>query len=128
MNSNKEVDRFLDEKKNPLRKDNEALRQINLNANKELKENIKWNDPNYTFKSEDRITMRIQPPKQVQLIFHRGAKVLEAPKDQLISEDFGILAWKGNDRAVASIKNSADIEDQRKALTAIVKSWVNATK
>ena len=74
-NLNKEVTNLLDELKHPFRQEIENLRICVLSSNKNLVENIKWNGPNYSFHNEDRITMRIQPPKkQIQLIFHRGQK------------------------------------------------------
>ncbi len=101
--------KFLDGLNHPFRKEIEQLRLNILCANSGLTENIKWNGPSYHFNNNDRITMRIQPPKQVQLIFHRGAKVQEQPKDKLIKDDSGLLTWKENDRAVATFKNMADI-------------------
>jgi len=125
---NLDVTKFLDEQNHPYRNEIEQLRLIILGANNKLSENIKWNGPNYSFAGEDRITMRIQPPKQVQLIFHRGAKVKEQPKDKLIREDFGILTWKGNDRAIATFKNMQEIENSQTVLTKIVTEWINVTK
>lgn len=125
---NLDVTKFLDEQNHPYRNEIEQLRLIILGANNKLSENIKWNGPNYSFANEDRITMRIQPPKQVQLIFHRGAKVKEQPKDKLIRENFGILTWKGNDRAIATFKNMQEIENSKTVLTKIVMEWINVTK
>lgn len=70
-----EVDIFLDECNHPLRKEIEKLRVVILSSEKKLTENIKWNGPNYSIGDIDCITMNIQPPKIIQLIFHRGAKV-----------------------------------------------------
>ena len=128
ININKDVTDFLDEQDHPLRKEIEQLRKCILAANSELTENIKWNGPNYCFKNEDRITMRIHPPKQIQIIFHRGAKVKEQPKAKLIKDDFGMLVWKGNDRAIATFKNIQDIEKGKSNFTEIVKHWINAAK
>lgn len=127
-NLSSEVTAFLDEQNHPFRNEIEKLRNCILSANKKLTENIKWNGPNYCFDDEDRITMRIQPPKQVQLIFHRGAKVKEQPKRKLLKGDFGMLAWKGNDRAIATFKNIQDIEEGKTNLAKIVKEWINVTK
>ena len=76
---NPEVTSFIDELNHPLEKEITQLRQDILGSNNGLSENIKWNGPNYCFEGDDRITMRVQPPKQIQLIFHRGAKVKELP-------------------------------------------------
>jgi uncharacterized protein YdhG (YjbR/CyaY superfamily) len=59
INLNKEVTQFLDNLNHPLRKEIEELRQIVLNSENELTENIKWNGPNYCFINTDKITMII---------------------------------------------------------------------
>lgn len=125
-NLNSEVTDFLDELSHPFRKEIEILRNIVLSAENNLTENIKWNGPNYCYDGEDRITMKIHPPKQIQIIFHRGVKVLKQPKNKLINDDSNLLAWKTNDRAVATFKNMADITSNKSAFTKIVSEWVNA--
>lgn len=54
MPLNKEVTRFLDELRHPLREEIEALRLVILEASALLEENIKWNGPNYSVGAEDR--------------------------------------------------------------------------
>lgn len=122
---NPEVTKFLDTLNLPLRSEIDQLRNYILLANSGLAENIKWNGPNYTFNGEDRITMKIQPPKNMQLIFHRGAKALEMPKEKLINEDFGILSWKTNDRAVATFATMDGIVSNKENLSNIVCEWIN---
>lgn len=127
LNLNQEVTTFLDALNHPFRNEIEALRRIILSTDSSITENIKWNGPNYCFNLEDRITMRIQPPKQIQLIFHRGAKVKTQPHERLIKDTSGLLAWKENDRAVATFKNSSEIENSKGDLTDVVKAWISAT-
>ncbi len=129
ININSEVTAFLEELNHPFRKEIEQLRICILTANCDLTENIKWNGPNYCFDNEDRITMRIQPltTKQIQIIFHCGAKVKEQPKEKLINEDLKILVWKGNDRAIATFKNMEEIAARKTDLAKIVNEWINAT-
>ena len=129
INLNSEVTALLDELKHPFRKEIEELRNCILLADKNLTENIKWNGPNYCFDNEDRITMRVQPPtKQVQLIFHRGAKKQEQPKDKLISNKSKMLVWKENDRAIVTFKSPQEIENGKAELTTIVNEWIKAAK
>lgn len=128
MAINNDVTAFLDNLGHPFRTEIEQLRVIILSANQELTENIKWNGPNYCFDNNDRITMKIQPPTQIQLIFHRGVKVQEHPKNRLINDQTGLLTWKENDRAIATFKNIDDIETHQKALTDIINNWINETK
>ena len=121
-----EVTEFLNSINHPLRNEIEYMRKIILNTGIGLTENIKWNGPNYSFNNEDRITMRIQPPKQIQLIFHRGAKVKEQPTDKLIKDEYNLLVWRENDRAIATFKSIADIEINEAKLTELIKSWIKA--
>lgn len=129
-NLNSVVTEFLDELNHSCRKEIEQLRIIILSADDNLTENIKWNGPNYCFENEDRITMRIQPPttKQIQIIFHRGAKKQKQPKDKLIKEDSKLLIWKENDRAIATFKNMTEIENAKTDLMEIVRNWIDKTK
>jgi hypothetical protein len=129
INLNSEVTALLDELKHPFRKEIEQLRNCILSADTNLTENIKWNGPNYCFDSEDRITMRVQPTtKQVQLIFHRGAKKQEQPKDKLIANKSKMLVWKENDRAIITFKSMQDIESGKTDLTEIINEWIEVTK
>lgn len=125
---NLEVSKFLSALNLPLDKEIHYLRSLILSSELNLNENIKWNGPNYCFEGEDRITMRVQSPKIVQLIFHRGAKVKEHPSNRLISNDFGLLDWKSNDRAVASFKNLEAILTVESNLRLIIKEWIDVAK
>ncbi len=125
---NKEVSEFLDGLNHPLRDEIENLRHIIINAINGLTENIKWNGPNYCYEDNDRITMKIQPPKHIQLIFHRGAKKQEQPKGKIIQSKSKLLLWKENDRAIVTFKNMSEIENGKMDLTSIVNEWILRTK
>lgn len=122
-----EVTQFLDGLNHPLRNEIEALRELIIHVDLPLTENIKWNGPNYASIGGDRITMKIQPPKNIQLIFHRGAKVKEQPTEKLINDASGLLAWRENDRAIATFKTMKDIDNHKQELLEIVRSWLLAT-
>ncbi|MCB9241258.1 MAG: DUF1801 domain-containing protein [Flavobacteriales bacterium] len=121
------VTQQLDALNHPLRSEIEALRRLILSTVDGLTENFKWNGPNYTHHDDDRITMKIHPPKQIQLIFHRGAKKLEQPADKLISSGRDLLSWRGNDRAIASFKSLEEIEQNESELRQIVADWIAVT-
>ncbi len=125
---NDTVTQFLDDLNHPFRNEIEQLRIIILSACDGLTENIKWNAPNYCFNQEDRITMHIHPPKkQVQLIFHRGATKQVQPREKLINDNSGLLAWKENDRAVVTFKNRTEIEKTKPELISIINAWIQVT-
>jgi hypothetical protein len=42
----------------------------------------------------------------------------------LIDNDFGLLQWKENNRAVASFKSMNDIEINKEQIQSIVKQWL----
>ena len=73
--------------------------------------------------------MRIQPTttKQIQIIFHRGAKKQVQPEEKLIKVNSKFLIWKENDRAIATFKNLQDIDNGKAELINIIKEWINAT-
>ena len=129
MNANIEVTNFLKDLNHPFYDEIELLRKFILNVDQNLTENIKWNGPNYCYHDEDRITMRVQPPKkQVQLIFHRGAKKQTNPENKLISHKSKLLLWKENDRAIITFKSMLDIENGKAELAEIITKWISATK
>ncbi len=125
-NLNHEVTEFLDEQNHPFYREIDQLRTYILLTDENLEENIKWNGPNYSYKKQDRITMRIQPTthKQVQLIFHRGAKKQEEPLERIITHKSKILKWIENDRAVITYKSIKEIEQTKAELAEIIKEWI----
>lgn len=124
---NNEVTTFLDSLSHPFREEIERLRHTILATHPELTETIKWNGPSYSLFGKDRITMKIHPPKQVQLVFHCGALKKEPPNEKLITDNSGLLEWKTNDRAVATFRHRTAIEENRENLTAIMQKWLAAT-
>ena len=72
--------------------------------------------------------MSIHPAKQIQLIFHRGAKVLEQPGEKSIDDNSGLLAWKTNDRAIATYRNMEEVIAKKVGLTKIIPAWLEATR
>ena len=127
LSGKEEVNHFLAQLEHPLKPEIEELRAIILQANNKLTELIKWNAPSFCFNGDDRITMRIHPPRQIQVIFHRGSKVQELPKEKLITDGSGLLAWKTNDRAVASFSTMAEIRSRKADLTDIINKWLMVT-
>lgn len=123
----KEVTALLDSMEHPLRNEIEYLRRIIMSTGLGLSESVKWNGPNYSINNEDRITLRIYPFTQIQVIFHRGAKVKDQPKERLLKDDSMILTWKENDRAIATFKRIDEIEQVRIVFQEIVIKWIETT-
>lgn len=128
LNLNPKVTDFLIELNHPLYIEINTLRQIILCVDDNIEEGIKWNGPNYSFNNVDCITIKIQPPTKIQVIFHRGAKVKEQLLDKLIKDDSGLLVWIENDRAFVSFKNVEEIALNKENFIRIVKEWITAKK
>jgi len=71
--------------------------------------------------------MKINPPKKIQLILHRGAKKQTQPKTKLISNTSKLMEWKDNDRAVITLQNLPEIQANSEVLKKIIKDWFKAT-
>ncbi|WP_254155256.1 DUF1801 domain-containing protein [Chryseosolibacter indicus] len=119
-----EVNDFLDNLEHPLMPIILKLRSVILTSDKKLTEHIKWNAPSFCINGDDRITMKLFPPKNVQIIFHRGAKVKAQPKEKLIDDITGLLKWVTNDRAVATFTSLEEVESKASDLKVIVKKWI----
>lgn len=124
---NPEVTTFLAGLNHPMMDEINHVRKEILAATPGLTENIKWNGPNFCFADQDRITMRIHPQNQIQLIFHRGAKVQQVPDHKIISDPTGLLTWRANDRALVTFKRKIDITQRKAELSKIVADWIKAT-
>jgi hypothetical protein len=122
---NIEVTKLLDNLDLPLREAIELLRRIIINVNKDVEENIKWNSPNYNLDGNDLITLKVQPSKtNIQIIFHRGAKVKTQPKDKIIAKHSDFLTWKSNDRAIATFTDISEIIDNQDLIVSWIQTWL----
>ena len=124
---NNEVTDFLDQINPSLRDEIEYLRSIIMSTGMNLSEGIKWNAPSYSINGNDRITLRINSPKMIQMIFHRGAKVQKQPPERILDDKYTILLWKENDRAIATFKSLNEIQDNILILKEIITKWIEST-
>lgn len=124
----KAVNAFIENLNHPKKELIETLRTLVLATSFELSENIKWNGPNYVFKDTDCISMKINPPTKIQLIFHRGAKKQALPKNKLIDLDEQLLDWRTTDRAVATFKTVEELNLNSVELKAIIEAWLKNLK
>ena len=120
------VDQFLAQLKHPLKAEVERVREIILGANPAITEQIKWRAPSFCINGDDRVTFRLNPPRDVQLIFHRGAKVKDTTGFSFTDES-GLMTWLAPDRATVSFQDMPEIESSRVALAALVDRWMKAT-
>jgi uncharacterized protein DUF1801 len=120
------VDQLVAALEHPLWAEIERLRAIILDANSGITEQIKWKAPSFCYRGDDRVTMKLYPASQIQLIFHRGARVKDTA-DFTFEDNSGLLKWAAKDRGVATLRNMAEIDANAAALTDLVNRWIIAT-
>jgi hypothetical protein len=123
-----QVANFLNNLTHPLKAEIEEIRKIILDSDKRLTEHIKWNAPSYCINGDDRITFNLAGKGFIRLVFHCGAKVKDnQAKSNLFDDSTGILEWAANDRAIAKFTSMEEIQDRKKDLKKIIRSWLTAT-
>jgi hypothetical protein len=121
------VEQFMLALDHPLKAEIEAVRSLVKGANAAITERIKWNAPSYCIDGDDRITLKLHPPRQIQLVFHRGAKVKDA-SDFTFTDESGLITWATVDRGLVTIRDMDDLKDKRSDLVALINRWVEATR
>lgn len=122
------VTEFLDQSNLQRRPEIELLREVILETCPNLFESIKWNGPNYSDDGKDRISMRIFPNNQLQLILHLGAKSTKSVEPSRIPDSLGLLIWKSADRALMDFPNSDRILSTKTSLAEIIQNWIQLNK
>lgn len=121
-----DVEGYLAALDHPRKAEIVALRRLILAADRGITERIKWNAPSFGVGGDDRVTMRLAPKGQVQLVFHRGATPVVADGFRFPDET-GRLVWAAPDRATLTVVDAADLTASGAAITALVVRWIQAT-
>ena len=100
------------------------LRQIILDLDPRISEEIKWNAP--SFRIEDHFaTFRLHPPRQIQLVLHTGAKTRSNSKAFAIDDPSGLLKWPASDRCVLTLASEAELSANEAAVIRIIEQWID---
>ena len=104
----------------------EAIRQIILEADKEIGEQIKWNSPSFFYTGE----MKPFNPKEykrdiVVLNLHKGYALLVFPTGSKVNDTTGLLEGDYKDgRRLAKFQDMNDVKAKGKALQKVIKEWL----
>ena len=115
MKKTEKVNAFMEKLDNPLKAEMEMVREIILNANEKITEDIKWGAPSFAYR-DNMCTFNPRAKKFVNLTFHKGA---------LINDDTGLLEGEQKEARVARFYNSEDVEEKKTKLTKVVNAWVD---
>jgi hypothetical protein len=112
VNRNPEVDKWFDERNDPLDSVKRQVREIILGADSKVTESIKWQTPTFSYKGN---IISFNPSKNlVSLLFHRRAEI---PGDHPRLEGDGRLA-----RTMRFV-DSDEVEAGREDLESAVRAW-----
>ena len=105
----------------------ETIRQIIINTDKEIGEQIKWNSPSFFYKGE----MKPFDPKEykrdiVVVNFRKNKVLLVFPTGAIINDKWGLLEGDYKDgRRLVTITDLSDLKAKEKALQNVLKEWLN---
>ena len=104
-----------------------AIRNIILSTDKEIGEQIKWNNPCFYYTGE----MKPFDPKEYKreiAVFnlHKGRIMLVFPTGAKVNDTTGLLEGDFKDgRKTLVLKDMADVKAKKKALQTVIKQWLN---
>jgi hypothetical protein len=101
-----------------------AIRQIILEIDPSITEQIKWNVPSFCT-SEHFATFNLRAKDSTGIILHLGAKVRDTAITGInISDPESLLEWLGADRAMIKFYDLNDVESKKLAFVNIIQQWI----
>lgn len=125
--SSAEVDAFLDELASPLTPALRTLRELILDVDPRVREEIKWNSPSFAI-TDHFATTNLRPNGPLLLVLHAGAKKSGRELRDAVSDPGGLLDWKSGERALLSFDDVSAVEGAHSALQLLVRDWIAATQ
>ncbi len=110
----------------PMKPELERLRAIVLAADPAITEQVKWNGPSFCWNGEDRIAANVRGKDAVMLVFHRGVAVKDAT-GFAFDDPTGLMKWAAPDRAVVTLKSTAEIAARAGEIAELARRWMRAT-
>jgi len=104
----------------------EKIRQIILSTDKEIAEQIKWNNPSFYYSGE----MKPFDPKEykrdmVVMNLHKGRIMLVFPSGAKVNDTSGLLEGKYKDgRKTVIFEDLEDVKSKEKALKDVIREWL----
>jgi Domain of unknown function (DU1801) len=104
----------------------DALRGAVANSHQGLFESIKWNGPSFSHNGEHKITITLTKDGAVQLVIHRGVKVIDATHFSF-DDPNGLAKWPSKDRGTMLFRSIEDVTSKIEALSDLFARWIIAT-
>lgn len=118
-----DVSAFMEALTHPLKKEIEAVRKAILSVDKKITEGVKWNS--VSFRTDDYFaTVNLRSRDELQLVFHRGAKVKTDGKKLKIDDRNGLIKWLSDDRCLITLGEAKAVKANMPAFKRIVAEWI----
>jgi len=104
----------------------EAIRQIILKTDKEIAEQIKWNNPSFYYSGEMKPFDAKEYKRDIVVMnLHKGRIMLVFPSGAKVNDPSGLLEGDYKDgRRTLVFKDSEDVKSKKEALQDVLKSWL----
>ena len=121
------VDSYMEKLDYPLKNVAQAVRELILNTDPEIGEEIKWNAPTFFYTGE----MRPFDPKEYKRylivfnLFQKDCLRLVFPSGARVNETSGLLTGSYADgRRLAMFRSMDDVNAKKDALQKVIKEWL----
>ncbi len=104
----------MDELDHPFKAEVQAVREIILNVDQNITQEVKWKAPSFSYKGY-MATFNLWAREHVHLIFHNGA---------ILSNESGLLEGNYPDRRMVYFKDMGDVKSKRVALEGLIRQWI----
>ena len=111
MNTNPQVDEFMDKLDHPLKAEMQRVREIILATDDKMSETIKWGGPTFMYQG-NLATLTPRTKRFVNLFFQTGSIIPNAD---------GLLEGDAKEVRVARFHDMQDIDQKEAALQALVR-------
>jgi hypothetical protein len=113
-NRNPKVDEWFKKYENPQKELVLAVRQVILDADERVTEDIKWQAPTFMYKGNI-ASFFPKAKKNVTLMFHKGAS---------IPNSTGLLEGDSDVSRVARFTDAEDLQKKKADLETVIKNWI----
>jgi uncharacterized protein YdhG (YjbR/CyaY superfamily) len=115
MDSTEQVDEFMEKLDHPFKIEVQILREIIMNVNNDITEQIKWKAPSFSYKGEYLVTFNFWERQKIHLVFHNP--VISKVKSKLLEGDY-------DHRRMTYFSDEKDIKVKKKALEKVLKDLI----
>jgi hypothetical protein len=109
------VDDYMRDLEHPFKAEVQTVREIILNVDPRITEQVKWNAPSFSYKGY-LATFSLHVTKHLLLIFHNGA---------ILDDQGGLLQGDYPDRRMVYFTGMADVADKQPALERAIREWID---